>query len=373
MLVELRGPEQQGRRPHEHKRLWHKEREHSLSIGCANCLDKKLCGGLEVDGSVFDCMALCCGEPERCDSVCRQQPLQFVRRVREVGGFGLENVPRARKLASPSMPILVPTLLHGKKRSRPFNAPTVCLPLYEIIAKHGGQPRYTDFRGIAHAFKVSAEAQIILTGTAIDAPLERWWSLGEQRRRDAIRALMNLNIKLVTTPNFSLFTDRPRWDDLHSIKRIALVQAEFAAEGLVAALHLNARTDRDWARWEAFVRERPEISHVAFEFATGAGYGRRILWHAKHLEALASSVGRPLHLVVRGGARVLSQLARAFAGLTILETSAFVKTIKRQRGTVVDRTKLHWAQSPTRKNEPLDKLLDQNWREVTSAYTHILS
>jgi hypothetical protein len=93
------------------------------------------------------------------------------------------------------------------------------------------------------------------------------------QRRDAIRALRSLGVTLVTTPNFSLFIDQPRWDDLHSQKRIMIVHEEFLSEGLPAALHVNARTERDWERWTEYIAARPELTHIAFEFATGAGLG----------------------------------------------------------------------------------------------------
>jgi hypothetical protein len=35
-------------------------------------------------------------------------------------------------------------------------------------------------------------------------------------------------------------------DDLHSIKRIALVHSEFLDEGLPAALHVNGRSEADF-------------------------------------------------------------------------------------------------------------------------------
>jgi hypothetical protein len=91
--------------------------------------------------------------------------------------------------------------------------------------------RYTSAGGLAKAFGIGLDVPVILTGTAKDRPLERWWSLGAQRR-DAIRALRSLGVTLVTTPNFSLFIDQPRWDDLHSQKRIMIVHEEFLSEGL---------------------------------------------------------------------------------------------------------------------------------------------
>jgi len=107
---------------------------------------------------------------------------------------------------------------------------------------------------------------VILTGTALDPPLERWWSLGRERL-DAIRVLRDLGITLVTTPNFSLFTNHPRWDDLHSMKRIAIVH-------------------------EGFLR-------------------------------LGAAVGRDLHLVLRGGTEVLPEIVKGFPSITFLETATF--------------------------------------------------
>jgi hypothetical protein len=120
--------------------------------------------------------------------------------------------------------------------------------------------------------------------------LERWWLFGSDRV-EAIRALKKLNISLVTAPNYSLFTDQPRWDDLHSMKRIALVHQEFLNEGMPAALHVNARTERDWERWREFIVARPEITDLAFEFATGAGWAGRLDWHAEQLSHLAAAAG----------------------------------------------------------------------------------
>jgi hypothetical protein len=40
----------------------------------------------------------------------------------------------------------------------------------------------------------------------------------------------------------------PRLDNLFNMKRIALVWSEIQREGMPCALHLNARTDRDFER-----------------------------------------------------------------------------------------------------------------------------
>ncbi len=338
---------------------------HTPSIGCTSCNDLSICGGLRIKQAVFDCLRFCCKQPETCDAVCRNNPRRFAERVREVGGFDLANVPRSEAVPASSLPASIPMIYHRIGRKGTFTAAeTVALPLYKVIGRHGGEPRYRNKRELAAGFGIAETATVILSGSGRDAPLERWWSLGE-RRRDAIRALRELGVEMVTTPNYSLFTDQPRWDDFHSIKRIGLTHAEFLNEGLLAALHLNARTDKDWARWAAYINSRPEVTHVAFEFATGAGRSSRIGWHGDQLVQLARRVERPLHLVIRGGLRVLSALESAFAAVTVLETTPFMKTMYRQQLKVSADGKSEVNSLSMERHEPLDELLDNNWKVTT--------
>jgi hypothetical protein len=370
MLIPLPNPQQPSRNPGRESRLWHDGTRYTPSFGCASCLDRAVCGGLKLNSPLFDCLGFCCHKPASCDAVCRNRPDEFVRRVREVNGFALDNVPRAPVLAAPLLPALVPLLYHGSKRTVPFQAPAVCLPMYSVIRRHNGGIRYANAIDLANGFGVTLNVPVMLTGTATDRPLERWWSLGS-RRRDGIRALRDLGVALVTTPNYSLFIDQPRWDDLHSMKRIAIVHEEFLSEGLPAALHLNARTERDWERWGLYIAARPEITHVAFEFATGAGWSGRIAWHLEQLEQLAAAVERPLHLVVRGGAKMLPALTRVFSRVTFLDTTVFMKTQSRQRALLSAEGSLNWLPSPTAVTEPVDALLTENWQVVAAAHARV--
>ena len=144
------------------------------------------------------------------------------------------------------------------------------------------------------------------------------------------------------------------------MKRIALGWAELMAAGLPAALHLNARTDRDYARWMRFVRERPEVEIVAFEFRTGAGVPSRIDWHVDRLCRIADAAGRPLTLVVRGGAQVLRRLKRHFGQVILVETDAFARTLKRRRAEFTEAGRLRWPRISTPKGAPIDDLLAHN-------------
>jgi hypothetical protein len=152
------------------------------------------------------------------------------------------------------------------------------------------------------------------------------------------------------------------------MKRIAIVHEEFLSEGLPAALHLNARTDMDWSRWKDYVIARDEITHVAFEFATGAGWKGRIEWQAGQLVNFARAVGRPLHLIVRGGNPMLSQIEAAFAKVTLLDTTVFMKTSYRQKASKDKNGVITWCKSPTKAQENLDDLLAANWSTVFSSH-----
>ena len=355
------------------KKLWHDGRSHTPSLGCSVCPEHGICGGLRVKRDLFDCLGNCCGNPSKCDSVCRNSPRNFALRVREISGFDLDNVPRTERLPAPAIPSVVPLLYHGNSREEPFAPPAVCLPLYRLIARRSGEEPYADAGAVAKDFRFRPETPVILTGTDEDAPLERWWSRGPGRV-DAIRRLRDLGIELVTTPNFSLFSNRPRWDDMHSMKRIAITHEEFLREGLPAALHVNARTERDWERWTEYIQARSEVTHVAFEFATGAGRVDRIAWHADHLAKLAKNVGYPLHLVVRGPNRkVLPRLVSAFAQTTVLDTNSFMKTVYRQRAIETANGRIEWKTSPTRPNESVDELLMHNWSAVRRSFDSVFA
>jgi hypothetical protein len=97
-------------------RLWQDELRNTPSLGCWKCPERGICGGLCIAAGLMNCLDLCCGRPERCDKPCRNNP-DYALRVREVGTFSLENVPRAALLTAPELPLVVPVLFHGNRRN----------------------------------------------------------------------------------------------------------------------------------------------------------------------------------------------------------------------------------------------------------------
>src|SRR5262245_12679075 len=276
-------------------RLYQNESQ-PLCLGCANCRELNLCGGMRNAGGVFDCMQFCRCEDERaCDYVCRRKQSDFIERHKEVNGFTLDNIPRIAPVPSSMLPSYVPFVYHPYKRFNRLVTQAVALPLFALFSHKTGQIKFRSREELADHYHFDPAAKLVISGVSKDRDLETYW---EHRRAAKIpEQLRALHPDLVTTPNFSLFLDAPRWDTLHNIKRIAICWSELVAQQLPASLHLNARTDTDWERLTAFIAEREEIQSVAFEFATGAA-GARGSWHVEQMVQLAARVRRPLQLVV---------------------------------------------------------------------------
>lgn len=358
MLTEKEARPRASRNLRRQRRLWHRPDCPQAPLGCQSCPELKVCGELRIDDRIFDCLSLCCRRPERCTSVCRNNP-DFADRVREIGGFDLADVPRVERCQSPVLPPVVPVVFHVSRLEGPIRETIVALPLYELLSRHDAS-RYESPEALRSAFKLMPRSRIVLTGTATDAPLERWWGMETAGRVAAIRSLRRCGVDLVTTPNFSLFSNAPRWNDLHAMKRIAIVHYEFLSEGQAVALHVNARTETDFDRWSEYIGTRPEVTDIAFEFTTGSRYRERRLQHVEWLKRLASRVDRSLNLIIRGGVDVISDLCPSYSRVTVLATTAFMKTIQRQRGALEDDGSLRWESSPTLPGEPLDELLASN-------------
>ncbi|MGH7008609.1 MAG: hypothetical protein ACRED7_09420 [Stellaceae bacterium] len=347
------------------RRHWHDSRQHPSSLGCTICPQRTQCGTLHVGTPLYDCLNYCCRKPEKCDKVCPNNT-SFPYRVREVHGFEFQSILRGVPLTLPILPKVSPVLFHGKSRERAFAPHAVVLSLYSIFNRRYGTPRFVTRAELCSEFKIGLRVPIILTGTDEDPPLERWWNLSESRRRMIIRNIRNLGVMLATTPNYSLFTDVPRWNDLHAMRRIQIIFEEFIDEGLPTALHVNGRTETDFRRWAEYIAGRPEITHLAYEFTTGTGWRGRREQHASWLLELSATVKRPLDLVIRGGVEVLPILRRGFPRVSILDTKAFMKTIHRQKAFITKAGRVTWRSNPTPLGAPLDALLEENFAVVES-------
>ena len=338
----------------------------SVSLRCLSCPDANVCGGLRTKRAAVDCTEFCTEcDKGKCENVCPHKA-DFAARIREVGGFCLDSLPRSRAISAPELPDFVPLIMHRSRRRLRLAADAVAVRLRDLFSWKTGLPKYGDRTELAEAFRFRESAALLVIGTSEDRPIEAYWE--RARGHGFPEALLKLQPALVTTPNFSLFTNVPRWTDLHSMKRIAICWQEMVDADLPASLHVNARTERDWERWTRFVSEREEVASISYEFGTGAANPARGAWHTEHLCKLAQAVPRPLQLVAKAGSKYLSTLRRSFEDTVLCDTVPFMATVYRRRLHLGRDGVAKWGRSPTAKGEHLDSLLAEN----VTAYTRLI-
>lgn len=318
-----------------------------------------MCGGLHQELKTFNCLDECCNSPVTCTAMCPQNLDMFVARMREIDGLDLHNVPRASKVATELLPAYAPHFYHGYSRDGLLETDVAALPLHSLYKRQDGSSKFLTRAELAAKFGIHENTKIMLVGSGPDHCIETWWRLSEKRGA-LLSMIVDHGYELVTGPNYSLFTNQLRWDDMHSMKRIAITHNEFSVAGVPCALHLNARTPRDYERWTNYLRERDEITHVAFEFGTVWRWPRRRAFHLHHLAHVAAAVGRPLHLTMIGGMDAVPFLAPVYAQLTVVDAVPFLKAMKRQELSEGNDLKLRSHARPTGKGESINPLLSHN-------------
>jgi len=185
-----------------------------MALGCSGCVDLGTCGGIRKKQHAFWCLDDCCGQPETCDSMCPNNQSGFLDRMREVNGLELDNLPRAEPCAGAPLPSYIPYLYHGGRRAKPLDCDAVALPLRRFY-RPDGQLRFTSRAEIEAQFGLAPGTRVVLIGSGRDKRIEEWWQLSE-RRIPLLAGLRALDVALISGPNYSMFTDEVRHNDMHA-------------------------------------------------------------------------------------------------------------------------------------------------------------
>lgn len=302
-------------------------------LGCGACLDRTTCGGLHLpnNSAMLACMDMCqCIDSNSCDVVCPRASSRFAKRIHEIRGFQLDNIPRKPFSTLPALEIPGRvTLIEGRVAyRRPVELPDyVAIPLSRAITGRGGMQRAKTHQELVLSHGVLPRKGWIITGTEDDRYVERIWRL--PRHREIFKGLLDAGVVFATSPNFSLYADTPRHDNLHAMKRIAWMWYFMNEAGLPTALHVNGRTNQDFDRWTQFIIERPEVTSIAFEFLTGARLADDSDRYLERLFTLSKKVDRPLTLVVRGSMQIAKQLEDAYHQVIWLDATPYFRAVHR--------------------------------------------
>ena len=333
--------------------------EDPARLGCSQCNDQVVCGGIRPRAEVFSCRDYCCGTPSACTKVCPKRPADFVMRRREVDGWELDNVPRVSPTAAPELPPSIPVIYHQYKRDDLLKTRAVALPMRVVLNDRATRVKHANKTALLNCLRVSPRARLVLDFTGRDWRLENYWA--ERNASQLIEAIARLRPAWMIAPNYSVITDVPRWDNLHAIKRIALTWSELSAAGVPTALPVNARTARDWQRWTEFVVARPEVQAIAVELATGGRYADRRAYMLDQARELGLAAGGRLRLFLRGGRTSIPLLEDSFASVHLLDTNPFMKSAHRQR-VVRSENRVTSAPSFTLIGQSVEDLLQANVR-----------
>lgn len=302
-------------------------------------------------------MELCCGKPDVCTLVCPAKPEEYLLRLNEVGGFKLNPIPGHVGVPCTTLPDFVPIIYNGSGRHEELAYDAIAFPLRGLFHHTTGERLYSSKADLFKRLRVAQGTRLVFTGVSEDCHIERYWDVG--RGSGVVNYIRELEPDAVTVPNFTFYLNRPRHEDMHNRKRIAIAFAELTEAGVPTALHVNARTLHDFRLWVEFIRKTPAVRTLAFEFGTGVSSTRQP-YYSRMLIEMSRQVGRPLTLIVRGGLAVLAELKGAFDRVVFLDSTAFSRTIRRRKGECEGKPKLKWHRNLTPPGVCLHELLAHN-------------
>lgn len=341
-------------------------------LGCGSCIDRPVCGGLHLRDTgalLVDCLSFChCEDRSKCDMVCPNKPAEYVRRHEEVDGWDLSTIPLARDVDMPRLPEWIP-LLQGNLVGPRITSVDDCvaLPLTYALKGRKHATRARTQQELASAYGVRPRHGWVLSGVQEDPAVERVWPLPDISR--IARQMVHAGAIFATSPDFSTVIDCPRQDNLHAMKRIAWVWYHMTQGGLCTALHVNGRTDHDFVRWAAFIRNQPAVKAIAYEFLTGTATKLSIGQHCQRLTELAKQVGRDLTLVVRGNAEAARSLRGTFKQVVIIDSTPYMRAMKRRKAYVNPGGKASYVSVQADSRRETRALLKHNIRVLRLAAT----
>ena len=287
--------------------------------------------------SVPDCFVFCCGQPNNCPNAC---PLagDFVQKVRDAGGLSPRSDLFIRQDFTAPFPAYTPCVQHEYGDLKLPDIPYVAIPTFAVFGGRPYGPSFDSGDALRQAFGIAKQTRIVLLSIADDPYLEDFWLHFDVA--NIPQTIAKLKVDFVTAPNFSMFLNVPRTDNVVNRNRSLLSAEALSKAGCSVVPYISALTPFDWDFWDGFFRERPGLSVCVKEFQKGDAHAERGAQWITSFRRLEDSVGRTLHLLAVAGRRHITAL-RQLGSYTVVDSGPFMKTVNR-RALVVDRGRLRW-------------------------------
>jgi Domain of unknown function (DUF4417) len=322
--------------------------------GCRACCFLAECGGLDGTLDFFGCHR---ASPEVCRAngwTCPQcSPGEFLRRKAAVRARVRGAAARPNGPLVP-LPAYVGNLQHRYRWTGRLAQSVVAIPTPEVIGGRGRSfgPKFKTLDELRRKFHLGPDTQVLLVSVTTDPFLEQYWRWAKETR--AVERLAELGVAGITVPNFSFFSDAPRFHHLYNRGRLEACLNELAAAAVPVIPHIHALTAGDLEYWRAWLREHVEVRHVCREFQTGNDEEA-----INEIARLQDEIGRALHPVIVGGARFAARLRDLFTHSTIVDSTPFMKGVHRQRAVECDG-RVAWESHPTRTARAAGALVRHN-------------
>jgi hypothetical protein len=238
----------------------------------------------------------------------------------------------------------------------------VAIPTSKVLGGRNGHfgPLFDSAEDLRRKFRLGLDTQVLLVSVNTDPFLERYWRWAKVTRTP--ERLAALGISGITIPNFSFFSDAPRFHHLYNRGRLQACLNELAEAAVPVVPHIHALTSGDLSYWLVWLREHPEVRHVCREFQTGNDEGA-----VDELARLQDEIGRALHPVIVGGARFAARLRGRFTHFTIVDSKPFMAALHRERA--VDRDGLvDWEPYSTGTRQEVGLLLKHNIKLYSQSF-----
>jgi hypothetical protein len=135
--------------------------------------------------------------------------------------------------------------------------------------------------------------------------------------------------------------------------------AELSQAGVPVAPNLSAVMPADWDFWLAFLRDSPQVVHVAVNFQTGYRSRTEGMKAIDRVRRMQDEIGRGLSLVLVGGAQYVRDVAGRFASFTLIDSQPFKQSVYRKLFRP-DQSRRRWEDSWTPDGQPIDDLMQRN-------------
>ncbi len=312
-----------------------------MKVPCSKCASRAACGGLDEFQVLVNC------HPHSAE-VCRARgwtclvcdPVRYVQRMGAAKLRASEILP----VRSPdtTLPAYLGLIQHADNWSGAMPFPIVALSTRAVLGGRGARygVRFKSRESLLAHFGLRADVGILLVSVAQDRHLERYWRWG--KANGIPEQLAALGVTGITVPNYSFFTDAPKYEHAYNLLRHHATAYEFANAGISVVPHLQALTEGDLRNWREWLRAHPHVRHICREFQCGNRGGQ-----VDELARLQDDIGRELHPIIVGGGRYAQRVFRRFRRATLVDSTPFFKAMNRFRyvdlGSRLDEVKQPFA------------------------------